>query len=266
MPGSGKGVPEVATNSLMSIYDLLVKPRQPGPGERLASGVTIEQVADALEGVGTARSAYHGVLAGLGRDIVVRGEGVTDFSANTASMNLVVKKRQVEALEIGGDTFYKVSPEEQKTGKLWRWVHHCPYGADDLWAQTVAAIRQRPWLAGDGAELIDDVPVYRYSLLVSPRGDKRVPAMALLYAHLLSHGFDRLTVHAWLAEDMTTRKIRLHYLPRFDQRQAHDRFLTVDYADFGIGVDLVVPRPDQITGKPRQGRTFRRIALPAPSK
>lgn len=230
-------------------------PLRPDLGHPLPSGATIEQIAAALGEVTTARVSYHGLLGGFGRDIPVHGGGVADLSRNISSANLVIKNRPIEQLDVGGDTFRKLTTDEQqKTGKLWRWVCHCPYGDDDLWAQIVAAMPQCAWLAGDGAEAMNDEPVHRYSFLISPGRYKTVPAMALLYAHLRSHRLDGLTLHVWLVGDATVRKIRLNYSPQ----RGRVRSQMTEYVDFGIPVDLAAPRSDQVTGKPRRRRTHQR--------
>jgi hypothetical protein len=147
------GLPAIRLCRVGYVYNPLVTPLRPDLGHPLPSGATIEQIAAALGEVTTARVSYHGLLGGFGRDIPVHGGGVADLSRNISSANLVIKNRPIEQLDVGGDTFRKLTTDEQqKTGRLWRWVCHCPYGDDDLWAQIVAAMPQCAWLAGDGAE------------------------------------------------------------------------------------------------------------------
>jgi hypothetical protein len=105
--------------------------------------------------------------------------------------------------------------------------------------------------------------VHCYKFFIWQRGDKRVPALARFRAHLRSHGVDRVILHVWLAHDATIRKVRLHSELAAD-RNPRVRSQAADYTDFGIAVDLAVPRPDQVAGKPGRRRTRRRAAQPAP--
>jgi hypothetical protein len=228
----------------------------PARGDFLPTADAIEGIAAALGDVTTARVSYQLLMTGFGgREIPIRGDGFVDRTRDISSANLVVKDKPVESLSVRGDTFRRLTAaEQQKTGKLWRWVHHCRYSDDDLWAQIVAGMRLCALPTGDGAEILHGTPVHRYSFLVSPRRAKPVPGMASLHAHLRAHGRDRLTVHAWLADEAVLRKVRLHYSPAFP-RDRRVRGEIEDYSDFGIAVDLAAPRPDQITGKPRGRRS-----------
>src|SRR5258708_19870971 len=126
----------------------------------------------------------------------VHGGGGGGVARKISSANLVIKNRPIEQLDVGGDTFRRLTTDEQqKTGKLWRWVCHCPYGDDDLWAQIVPAMPQCAWLAGDGAEAMNDERVHRYSFLISPGRYKTVPPLALLYAQLRSPPLHSLPLH-----------------------------------------------------------------------
>ena len=244
---------EVPANTPMYVYYLAVKPLRSGLGGPLPVGA-IEQIVAALGEVTTARVSHQVILNGFSREIPVRGDGLIDFSRDISSVTLVVKNRQLEQLVTRGDTFRKLTADEQhKTGKLWHWMCRCPYGDDDLWARIVAAIGMCALPVDDRAEVMNDEPAHRYSFLISPRRDKTVPAMALLYTHLRAHGYDRLTLHVWLTDNATVRKIRLHYSPVHSHGRVSSHI--EEYVDFGIAVDLAAPQPDQVTGKPRRRRT-----------
>jgi hypothetical protein len=86
----------------------------------LPDGITIEQIATALEAITTARVSLCGTTRVKGTDTPVRGDGLVDFSRHLVFISLAVNGRQVEVLTVGRDRFRRLSPGRQReTGKLW---------------------------------------------------------------------------------------------------------------------------------------------------
>jgi hypothetical protein len=227
-----------------------MKPQLTGQGEALPSGVTIEQIATELGALTTARLAIEARVSTFwGREIPLRGEGLTDLTRNITTLKLVFKGKEYEHLDVGGDTFRRLSPEKQRrTSKLWRWACHCPYGDENLWVQILGALSHSAKFIADATAILNDEPVHLLSFLISPRRSKKDPAMTLLAKHLRAHRHDGRNLHVWLGEDLTARKVRLQFMPIVVSRIKSERH---EYFDFGIPAELAAPARDQVTGKPR---------------
>jgi hypothetical protein len=224
----------------------------------LPTGITIDQIADALEAATTARVSYQAVVRVKGRDIPVHGDGLVDLSRHIESCRLVVNGREVELLDVGCDTFRMLpANRQQATGKVWLWAKHCPYGL--YWEQVYSAVRRIASCTGSGAESLSGEPVRRYSFLIKPvrksASEEKDQPVAELYTHLRAHGSDRLTLDIWLAGDQTVCKVREHVtgleLALLDG-QTNVVAATREYWDYGVSVDLVAPPDDQVLGNPSE--------------
>jgi hypothetical protein len=226
----------------------------------LPDGITIEQIAAALEALTTARVSIRGTVRVKGTDVPVRGDGVVDFSRHIGFTSLAVNGRQEESLFFGRDRFRRLPPGRQRqTGKLWLWSE----GDDGYWHQMLAAMPQVASCTGSGAETLSGEPVHRCSFLLKPQraslltrlGKTEDPSVAELYATLAASGRDRVFLDVWLADDHALRKVREHStaleLALLDGVTRVVE-ITAEYSDFGVSVDLVAPSADQVLGYPAE--------------
>lgn len=227
----------------------------------LPAGVTIDQIAAALEAVTTARVSDRATVMVKGTETQAHGDGLIDFSRNIESHHLAVDGRQIEHFEVGGDTYHRLSADRQQaTGKVWLWERGCPYG--QYWIQLLAAVRHIASCTSSGADVLAGEPVHRYSFSVKPRrksflikllGREKDPSLAKFRAHLLAHGSDRLTLDVWLGEDQAVRKVSEHRtalkLALLDGR-TNVVEETREYWDFGVRVDLAAPPAELVLGHP----------------
>jgi hypothetical protein len=227
---------------------------------KLPNGITIEQIAAALEALTTARVSIRGTARVKGRDTPVRGDGLIDFSRHIGFTSFAMNGKQAEYLSVGHDRFLQLSPRRQReTGKLWLWS-----GAEEgHWHQMIAAMPHIASCTGSAAETLSGKPVHRWSFLVKPRrtslltrlGRREDPSAAELYATLRSHGRDRVFLDVWLGDDHALRKVREHTTalePALLDGATSVVAMTVEYTDFGVSVDFAAPPADQVLGHPAE--------------
>lgn len=230
----------------------------------LPNGITIEQIAAALEAITTARVSVRGTVRVKGRDVPADGDGLVDFSRRIFSADLTVgNNTQIELLTVGRDHFQRLPASRQRaTGMLWLWS---PAGddesLDDTWDQMIAAMPHIAWCTDISAEMLSGEPVHRCSFLLKPRrgalltrlSKAKHPSAAGLYAALRANGRDRIFLDVWLADDHALRKVRQHstalelaLLTGGTQTTA----ATFEFGDFGVNVDLAPPPAGQVLGYP----------------
>jgi hypothetical protein len=227
---------------------------------KLPDGITIEQIAAALEALTTARVSIRGTARVKGRDTPVSGDGLIDFSRHIVFTSLAVNGRQMEYLAVGHDRFMRLPPARQRqTGKLWLWS----WADEGHWHQTIAAMPRIASCTASEAETLSGKPVHRCSFLVKPRrtslptrlGKREDPSVAELSATLRAIGRDRVFLDVWLADDHVLRKVREHTTalePALLDGVTSVVALTTEYTDFGVPVDYAAPPIDLVLGHPAE--------------
>jgi hypothetical protein len=207
----------------------------------------LDQIADAVEAIRTAKVFHHILVATAGTGkMIIQQEGIRDFKRHLTFMR-VSSSDQTNHIQAGPDVLHLLPPEEQRrTGKIWMREGSAPPNWETEHAETVASIRHLAQPTAVAIEELDGEELQRYSLRITPRRNEQDPLLAGVHRHLRRQEIETVTFDVWLTEDGRLRWTREHAVTKY-RRPRKPYSFTIDCWDFGVDLtELAIPAPHEI--------------------
>jgi hypothetical protein len=219
----------------------------PLPARSRGVEAPLDRIADAMRDAASARVSIREVVAetGCAHDL----EGVWDFRKHRGRIGGVVDDAAMDLLYMGPDVFSRLSPEEEeRTGKVWKWLEERQEHWASEHAETVASVRHFARPVNAAVEEYGDERVHRYSLLIRSRPDTGDPLLEAVHGRVRELGVKRLTIDVWMTADGRLRATRHHAVIYRSYRWRNGMAeMFLDHWDYGVELDeLPVPSPGQV--------------------